>query len=479
MIFNLRNPILNTDSYKPSHFLQTPEGTVNQFSYIESRGGVYDKTLFAGLQPLLLEYLTTPITQQDIEEADLFLTAHGEPFNREGWQHILDVHGGLFPISIKAVPEGLIIPTHNVLVTIEATDEKCAWLVSYVETMVLRAVWYMTTVATQSWSIKQLIKKALEKTGDPSGLAFKLHDFGARGVSSWESSGLGGCAHLFNFMGSDTITGALYARRYYLTDAMPAFSIPAAEHSTITPFGRKGEAAAYRNMIQKFSKPGSIYAVVSDSYDIFNACENIWGKELKAEVIAGGGMLVIRPDSGDPATVVLKCAQLLDQQYGSVVNDKGYKVLNNVRIIQGDGINEQSIGEILHALISHQFSADNIAFGMGGALLQQVNRDTQKFAMKCSAIAIHGFHEQDDNASWGNKTTRWYDVFKDPITDHGKRSKKGRLKLIRMMHDGSYHTLNEDVFIKGPSEDVLVEVFRNGKILKTYTLEEVRANAER
>jgi nicotinamide phosphoribosyltransferase len=444
--------------------LQTPEGTTNQFSYIESRGGVYDKTVFFNLQPALKEYLTVPITQDDIEEAEVFLTAHGEPFNRAGWQHILDVHGGLFPIVIKAVPEGLVIPTHNVLVTVEATDPKCAWLVSYVETMLLRAVWYGTTVATQSWSIKQVIRKALERTGDPAGLPFKLHDFGARGVSSFESAGYGGAAHLVNFMGSDTITGVRYAMHYYNTKDMVAFSIPAAEHSTITPFGQKGEAAAYRNMIKQFSKPGSIYAVVSDSYDIFNACENIWGKELKAEVIAGGGMLVIRPDSGDPATVVLKCVQLLDKQFGSVVNGKGFKVLNHVRVIQGDGINEQSIGEILYALISHQYSADNIAFGMGGALLQGINRDTQKFAMKCSAIEIGG---------------EWIDVFKDPITDHGKRSKKGRIKLVRMDYDGSYYTVREDVFVKGPHEDVLVEVFRDGKIIKEYTFAEVRANSEK
>jgi len=284
---------------------------------------------------------------------------------------------------------------------------------------------------------------------------------------------------LVNFMGSDTITGILFARKYYNTKAMVGFSIPAAEHSTITPFGRKGEAEAYRNMIKQFSKPGSIYAVVSDSYDIYNACENIWGKELKAEVIAGGGMLVVRPDSGHPATVVLKVVQILDKQFGSVVNAKGYKVLNHVRVIQGDGINEESIREILKALIDAGYSADNVAFGMGGALLQGINRDTQKFAMKCSAIAINGFHEQDDDASWGNKTTRWYDVYKDPITDSGKRSKRGRLKLVRTLSDGKYYTLPEDDFIKTPTENVLVEVFRNGKILKEYTFEEVRANSER
>lgn len=466
MTFDLSryNLILDTDSYKPSHFLQTPEGTRNQFSYIESRGGKYDKTLFLGLQPLLKSRLSKPITQQDINEAEMFLTAHGEPFNRAGWQHILDVHGGFLPISIKAVPEGTVVPTHNVLVTVEATDEQCAWVVSYAETMLLRAVWYATTVATQSWSIKQVLKAALEATGDPSGLLFKLHDFGARGVSSYESAGLGGMAHLVNFMGSDTMTGIVFARVFYNTDAMVGFSIPAAEHSTITPFGRAGETAAYRNMIKQFSKPGAIYAVVSDSYDIYNAVENIWGGELKDEVIAAGGLLVVRPDSGHPTTVVLKCVQLLDSKFGSVVNSKGYKVLNHVRVIQGDGINEESIREILDALIGAGYSADNVAFGMGGALLQGINRDTQKFAMKCSWIDVNGVG---------------HDVYKDPITDSGKRSKKGRLKLVRTLTDGEYVTLREEVFIKTPREDMLVEVFRNGKILKEYTFEEVRANSER
>lgn len=471
MSFYNHNLILNTDSYKPSHFLQTPQGTVNQFSYVESRGGLYPVTLFAGLQPLLKQVLSKPITREDIEEAAEVLAAHGEPFNRAGWEHILEAHGGYLPLSIKAVPEGTVIPTHNVLVTVESTDWKSAWLVSYIETMLLRAVWYMTTVATQSWMIKQVIREALEKTGDVSGLPFKLHDFGARGVSSYESAQLGGAAHLINFLGTDTTPALQFIRKVYNTQAMPGFSIPAAEHSTITPFGPGGEVDAYRNMIKQFSREGSIYAVVSDSYDIYNAVENLWGGVLKQEVIDAKGLLVIRPDSGDPATVVLKVVQLIDKKFGSVVNAKGFKVLNNVRVIQGDGINEDSIREILNALIAEGYSADNVAFGMGGALLQKVDRDTQKFAMKCSAIAIR----EQDTAD----TVKWYDVYKDPVTDPGKRSKKGRLKLVRSVMDGKYTTLREEEFIKTPTEDVLVEVFRNGKVLKEYTFEEIRQNSEK
>lgn len=90
---------------------------------------------------------------------------------------------------------------------------------------------------TQSKTLKNVIKGYLEDTGDVAGLAFKLHDFGARGVSSMESAALGGAAHLVNFMGTDTVSGVLLARECYGAE-MAGFSIPAAEHSTITSWGK-------------------------------------------------------------------------------------------------------------------------------------------------------------------------------------------------------------------------------------------------
>lgn len=188
--------ILNTDSYKVSMWSQYPSGTTGVYSYIESRGGRYDKTVFFGLQAFIKQYLTKPITQADIDLADEILTAHGEPFNRAGWQYILDKHEGRLPVVIRAVPEGTVVPTKNVLAVIENTDPECYWLTTWLETALLRAIWYPTTVATRSWHIRQTILKYLEETGDPTLIDFKLHDFGARGVSSMESAGIGGAAHL-------------------------------------------------------------------------------------------------------------------------------------------------------------------------------------------------------------------------------------------------------------------------------------------
>jgi nicotinamide phosphoribosyltransferase len=467
-----KNLILNTDSYKTSMFKQYPAGTTGVYSYIESRGGQYDRTLMFGLQAFIKEYLLEPITQADIDVAGEILEAHGEPFNREGWQYVLDNHGGFLPLVIRAVPEGSVVPVSNVLATVENTDPKCFWLTTYLETALLRAVWYGTTVATQSYTIKQVIADYLEKTGDPSLIDFKLHDFGARGVSSLESAGIGGAAHLVNFMGSDTITGILYARQFY-NAGVAGFSIPAAEHSTITSWGRDGEVDAYRNMLTQFGRAGSILAVVSDSYDVFNAASKLWGEELRDEVIASGATVVIRPDSGDPVAVNRQLIEILGQKFGYTTNAKGFKVLNNVRLIQGDGVNELSIRSILGVFMAMGWSADNIAFGMGGALLQIVNRDTQRFAMKCSAMSrISDFGDE-----------QWFEVVKDPVTDSGKRSKGGRVTLWtnsggEFASGVTAPTGWSDKGIGGWTE-ALVEVFRDGKLVSEITFAEVRANARK
>lgn len=183
------NIILNTDSYKASMFVQYPPNTQRVYSYIESRGGRYDMTTFFGVQAFIKEYLTTPLTMADIDEAEEIWTAHGEPFNRAGWEYIVNKHNGMLPIVIKAVPEGTVLSTRNVLVTIENTDPECFWLTTYIETALLRAIWYPTTVATNSREIKKVIARYLFETeGNINSLLFKLHDFGARGSSSNESS---------------------------------------------------------------------------------------------------------------------------------------------------------------------------------------------------------------------------------------------------------------------------------------------------
>ena len=199
------NPILNTDSYKLTHWWQYPPDTRHIYSYVESRGGMFDETMLAMLQYIIKSNFAGQVfTLDDVEEARRIAHAHfgGHPksFNYQGFKSLHAKHGGRLPLRIRAVKEGAVVKSHNVLITIENTDPEFYWLTNWAETVLLE-VWYPTTVATLSRAIKQVIGKALVRTGDPSLLPFKLHDFGFRGVSSKESAAIGGAAHLINFLG--------------------------------------------------------------------------------------------------------------------------------------------------------------------------------------------------------------------------------------------------------------------------------------
>lgn len=449
------NLILNTDSYKLSHHLQLPPGVTHTSSYGTARGGA-DEIVYFGMQPFIKEYLTKPITRENIAEAEAIATAHGLPFNKRGWEQILDTHGGYLPLEIEGLSEGSVVPVQTPVFQVVNTDPRFPWLTSYIETALLRAIWYPSSVATISRGVRKLLKEYYDRYCPDAvdQLDFKLHDFGARGASSEETAALGGMAHLINFKGTDTISGLIAARTYYGED-MAGFSIPAAEHSTITSWGKENENQAFANMVNTFGGEGKIYAVVSDSYDIYGACEKLWGEELRDLVLAKGGQLVVRPDSGNPAEVVLQCLAILGAKFGTTENVRGMKVLHPaVRVIQGDGVNPVSIKEILNRMIWAGWSPENVAFGMGGALLQKVDRDTFKWAMKVNAVCKDG---------------KWMDVYKDPVTDKGKKSLRGRLAV-----EEGFKTVR----IGHATSNLLKPVFRNGENLSHETFSAIRERAK-
>ena len=454
---------LKTDSYKPSHWQQYQPGTTKIYSYLESRGGKFDKTLFFGLQYILQKHFVgNVISKESINQADAFLKVHSGYFNKEGWLSMLKKYSGKLPLQIKAVKEGTVVPVSNVLMTIENTDPEFYLLTNYVESLLLQ-IWGPITISTNSFHCKQLIRKyLLETQGDDKSLPFKLHDFGFRGVNSVETAAIGGASHLVNFMGTDTIAGIIMAMENYESEIC-GFSIPASEHSTITSWGRDRELEAYRNMLKIY--PTGLVACVIDSYNAYDAVEKMFGETLHDEVLSREGTFVFRPDSGNPPEVISRILDILWNKFGGDYSPKGFKVLNpKIRIIQGDGIDYEMIGEILLMMKNKGFSAENIAFGSGGGLLQKFDRDTQKFAIKCSYAQING---EDVN------------VYKDPITGSGKVSKKGRLKLH---HTGkaAFQTISsadtpEPQF--NSYIDSLETVFENGELKRKQTFDEIRAIA--
>ena len=590
------HPIFNTDSYKVSMINEYPPNVQTVYSYVEARAkGEYTHTLFYGLKAFIERYMEVPTMEQyqaamylwnkhfegnlnvEIQKSWLSIVNMPEPEAAAKVDGAAKVEKRKMPLEIESVDEGTVVPIGLPLVSIKNTSPEYYWLTTWYETVLLRAIWYPTTVATQSKSIQNVFYRIYRNCGishDDAQISveFKLWDFGQRGVSSHESAGLGGSAHLINFRGSDTFSGAIFAQNYYdaiigepIQIGVPetnfgktlntvikwATSVPATEHSTMTSWGRndnaqappqelsttakakikellskaeateeqitriisvKGEEAAYANMIASY--PNGIVPVVSDSYDLFKAVYKFWGDTLKPLVIAKHKedklppnlkKIVIRPDSGDPLITCCRLFVLLGLQFNDMIKEESrLKLLDGLGVIQGDGVNEESVTNILNALTKvqgegkfsvfdedgneyksfadivkitnkenaaerkspvlfgifddddkpdympinkwsaeekalyvkckerrdklteiykYKWHPDNIVFGMGGALLQKVHRDTQKWAMKCSSISL--------------ANGKPLSVTKDPITDQGKKSKTGMVKLYsKIDNDG-------------------------------------------
>ena len=455
------NLILDVDSYKVTHFNQYPQNTKKLYAYIEARNLNSEELIFFGLQAFVKKYLLNPITQDDIDEAEKFLLSHIGVFNRDDWEYILNEHGGFLPIEIKSLDEGTVTNKKIPLLDITNTDEKVPWLVTYIETALLRSLWYPSSVATISREIKKIIFRYLDDTctNFDDQLPFKLHDFGARGVSSYESSRIGGAAHLLNFLGSDTVEGAMFLKDYYDgTDI--SYSIPASEHSTITAWGKDNENKAHENIINQFLLEGKVIASVIDSYDTFETASKTISSELKEKIINSKGTLVVRPDSGKLPDTIIELLNTLssEENFGYTLNSKGYKELPSyIRVIQGDGVDKNSIEDILISMKENNYSAANITFGMGGALLQKLDRDTYSFAMKVSAI-------HDGNT--------WKDVYKEPSNDKTKNSRRGRFAIVK----------NDELEVidleKLSQTNLLKTRYKDGKLYNETDLKAIRNKVE-
>jgi len=288
-------------------------------------------------------------------------------------------------------------------------------------------------------------------------LGSRLHDFGFRGCTSVEQSVIGGCAHLLNFDGSDTMSACYYAQ-FTLNNGKPvASSIPATEHSVMTSW--PNEKLAIENMIKHFGS--GVFACVMDSYDYMNALTKVLPqvKELK---IQKGGFMVCRPDSGDPVEAIMQGLKAIEDVFGSQKNEKGYKVINGAGVIQGDGIDIHIVKKILEAATKDGYSAENIAFGMGAGLLQKLNRDTMSFATKLSFIEYKDGNQRD--------------VMKYPLTDNGKYSLPGILR-IEKNDKGIPIVFPATLKDAGSEKNMLKVVHDNGPVKGAFseTFDEIRS----
>lgn len=456
----LNNPLLNTDAYKTGHWLHYPKNSKFTTSYLEARGGRWDIHQFFGLQFLLKNFMSTQITEGNIEEAKNFWNKRGEFFNDKDWYYIVKKYNGYFPVEIESIPEGTVLPTNNVLLQITNTDPRLYWLPAWLESTITRQLWYPITVATFSFICKQILKEYSEKSSEYGLdlLSLKLHCFGARGTSSFESVYLAGAANFINFDGTDPVQGTAAIIDYY-HGSLDGITVPANEHNSVITWTNEEEYT--KNIISIYENTNEYNlggALVIDTYDQDNFIDNILGNSLFNQVKNFKKTLFIRPDSGDPAKNAPYIIKKLMNIFGYVKNSKGYYTLPKfLSVFYGDGIGENKLKEIIEALDKNKLSIDNISFGMGEKMTQGFSRETLGFVMKLNSITID------------EKT---YDIGKNT---KNKESKKGKLALIKK--NGSFFTINAKNCNK--KDNYLSLVYKNGKILKDYTIDEIKITSHK
>lgn len=475
---NLFDILDDTDSYKCGHHIGLDKEGVTD--YLEARNGAqFPETVVAGLREILEGIAGVVVTQDMIEQEAIRCKHHffgnESVFNREMWEYIVNEFGGKLPVRITSVDEGTVIPINNVMLQIENLGgKKTSALPGHLETYLLR-IWYPMTVATKSREVKKIIKKYLEETAEDEAmglLPFLLHDFGARGTTNREAAATGGAAHLINFVGTDTKVAMSHIVNTY-GDSYEGlgYSVFATEHSLMTSEGEEGELEVIRRCMERVGL--GIKSFVADSYDYYKNVSQYVGQDLKELILTQyeegvkAGIptkYVIRPDSctpehETPEALVVWTYEQLERDFGVTVNSKGYKELNPaVGVLWGDGIDIDGIEKILEALKTAGYSTASQVFGMGGGLLQKLNRDTQRFAFKCCAQKKEG--------------GEWEDIQKRPL-DVSKASKAGRQALI--IEEGEYKTIREDE-LNGRENQLKVQ-FELGEILRKSTFAEIRERA--
>jgi len=495
----MTNPMMNTDGYKLDHRRQYPAGTEFVYSNWTPRGsrvkGV-NEVIFLGLQYAIKErlekdfnenFFNKPKSEVVGEYADMLNSYLGP--NQIGIAHIAELHDlGYLPLEFKALPEGTRVPLRVPMFTVENTHPDFFWLVNYFETILSATLWMPSTSATNAMHIRELLNEWAEKTGAPAeGVAFQGHDFSMRGMAGLESSCISALGHLVAFTGTETVPVLRFIKDYYPTKDAEHFiagTVPATEHSVMCAGGMESERETFERLLELY--PGGILSVVSDTWDFWGVLTNHL-PALKDKIMSRDGKLVIRPDSGDPADIICGtynaalepgaghpeekgAIEMLWDLFGGTVNEKGFKVLDpHVGLIYGDSMNFVRINDICRRLAAKGFSIEPVVFGLGSYGYQYQTRDTFGFAMKATNVTING----EEKA-----------IFKDPKTDDGlKKSLKGRIAVVDL-GNGDLHAFDDSAEgarnkAIASGDDLLETVWKDGKFVREWGFDEVRANAQK
>lgn len=479
-------PLLYSDAYKVDHRRQYPPGTTRVYSNFTNRASRLDgvnHVVHFGLQAFLQQYCVEAFApffaaaEDDVarEHEDAIQSILGP--NEVGSDHIRALHRlGYLPLRFCAVPEGTLVPLRIPSFTVENTRPEFFWLTNFVETVLSASVWHPSTTATIAHTYRRILEAAADATGAPfDAVDFQLHDFSYRGQVGTDAAAASGAGHLLSFKGSDTLATLDWVRRYYDGDnGLVLASVPATEHSVMCAGGQDDELGTYSRLLDLY--PSGIVSIVSDTWDLWHVVTGIL-PQLKDQIMARPGKVVIRPDSGDPVDII--CGQegmyrspadrtpaekglieILWDLFGGTTNEDGYKELDShIGAIYGDSITPERAIAISQRLKAKGFASTNIVFGVGSYSYQYVTRDTFGSAMKATWVEVDGVGR---------------DIQKDPVTDNGtKRSATGRLAVYRnRMGDLA---LKQQATPAEEAESLLQPVWEDGRFLRYQSFDDVRA----
>jgi nicotinamide phosphoribosyltransferase len=381
-----------TDFYKADHRRQYPEGTeeiYSNFTPRTSRIDNIDRVVFFGLQYFIKKFLTEEFYKTFflVDEATAVKQYKRRLDNALGKDavpvdHVVALHRlGYLPLEIKALPEGARVPLQCPMFTVRNTRPEFFWLTNFIETLISATVWGPCTSATTAFEYRKVFEQFQRMTGGPEWLTkWQGHDFSFRGMFGMEAACMSGAGHLLSFTGTDTIPAIDWLEKYYNADSdkeMIGGSVPATEHSVQCAGGKEDEQETYRRLITEVY-PKGIVSVVSDTWDFWNVVTVIL-PNLKKEIMARDGKLVIRPDSGDPVKIIVGDPEAVDgspehkglirclwDTFGGTLSPTGFKMLDpHIGAIYGDSITLDRQWKILSGLAKKGFASSNVVLGIG------------------------------------------------------------------------------------------------------------------
>lgn len=482
---NKTNPMLLIDYYKAVHAEMLPQKMTKSVSYFTprmSRIDRWDKVVMFGLQGFIKTYLIDYFNREFFEKPFESVIAEyrrvldntlGE--KAYGIEKIKKLHRlGFLPIEIVALPEGTRVPVHVPMFGITNTHPDFAWLPQALESLISAESWHPMIAATVGYTYREIVNRYYDLTCDDTiDRARALGAFDFRGEECTESAVKAGAGWCLSFLNTATVPVVPYLEQLYCCDCTKepvAFGSPSTEHAVMcSNYAVDGDEITLLRRLLTEIYPDTSFSAVLDSYDYWNVIDTIL-PQMKKEILAHNGCMLMRGDSGDCVEVVTKTVFRLWEEFGGTVNSKGYKVLDShVKAIYGDSITVQRCEQIYRILMENGFACSNAALGVGSfsfqcieenGVLKPFTRDTFSSCIKATYCEIDG---------------EPHPIFKDPKEGGFKKSQRGCCTVWEEDGELRYRDgLNWKEASEG--ENLLQTVFRDGVLMREQSLREIRNN---